>query len=40
MKVVIDLSEKELYTMMDLLDCEIQSEEDAEYAIHLLIENA
>lgn len=40
MKVVVDLTEKEVYTIMDLLDMQIDDEDDAEYAIHLLIENA
>ena len=40
MKVVIELSEAELYRLMDLLDWEIESPEDAEEAIHLVIEYA
>lgn len=40
MKVVIELSEQELYRLMDLLDCDIESPEDAEEAIHNVIEYA
>ena len=40
MKVVVELSESELYRLMDLLDCEIETPEDAEYAIHQVIEYA
>ena len=33
-------SESEIYRLMDLFDCEIESPEDAEYAIHQVIEYA
>lgn len=40
MKVVIELSEKEIKKLNELTNTDIQSEEDAEESIHLVIELA
>ncbi len=39
MKVVIELSEKELERLKEATDSEIECEEDAEYALHIVIEH-
>ncbi len=40
MKVVIDLSKKEIARLQELSGILVRDEEDAEDAIHILIENA
>ncbi len=40
MKAVVDLSEKEIQKLNELVDMDIQSEEEAVDAIHLVIEYA
>lgn len=40
MKVVLDLSDDEIKRLNELVDTNIESEDDAVYAIHLVIELA
>ena len=39
MKVTIDLSEKEIERIEEAIGFQIEDEEDAEYSLHLMIEN-
>ena len=38
MKVVVDLSDDEIKRLNELVDANIESDDDAAYAIHLVIE--
>lgn len=40
MKVVVDLSDDEIKRLNELVDANIESDDDAAYAIHLVIELA
>lgn len=40
MKVVVDLSDDEIKRLNELVDTNIESDDDAAYAIHLVIELA